>query len=176
MYSADVITPQHLARKAVLSMRQSTPHQALSHQESLRLPSALTERARALGGAAEGIAVIDADIGHSAARAQHREGFNAFVGPVTLGQIGLILSYDVTRVSRHCSDGYPWFDLCSSTACLIADVDGLYDPATANGRFLLGLQGTLSAWELHTLRARMTAGLLHKAARGDLALRRPTGL
>ena len=58
---------------------------------------------------------------------------------------------------------------------MIADVDGLYDPATANGRLLLGFKGTLSAWELHTIRARLTAGLLNQAARGDLALTRPTG-
>ena len=45
MYRSAVITPQHLTRTAVISIRQSTPHQALSHQESLRLPYALTERA-----------------------------------------------------------------------------------------------------------------------------------
>jgi DNA invertase Pin-like site-specific DNA recombinase len=176
MYSAEVITPQHLARKAVIYIRQSTPHQALSHQESLRLQYALTERARALGWAAEAIDVIDTDVGHSAASAQDREGFNALVGQVTLGQVGIILSYDVTRLSRNCSDWYPLLDLCGYKSCLIADVDGLYDPATANGRLLLGLKGTLSEWELHTIRARMTAGLLNKAARGDLALTLPTGL
>jgi hypothetical protein len=41
MYSAEVITPQHRTRKAVIYIRQSTPHQALSHQESLRLQSDL---------------------------------------------------------------------------------------------------------------------------------------
>jgi DNA invertase Pin-like site-specific DNA recombinase len=176
MYSAEVITPQHLTRKAVIYIRQSTPHQALSHQESLRLQYALTERARVLGWAAEAIEVIDTDVGHSAASAQYRAGFNALVGQVTLGQVGIILSYDVTRLSRNCSDWYPLLDLCSYKSCLIADVDGLYDPATANGRLLLGLKGTLSEWELHTIRARMTAGLLNKAARGDLALTLPTGL
>jgi len=98
------------------------------------------------------------------------------VGQVTLGQVGLILSYDVTRLSRHCSDWSPLLDLCGYKGCWMAEVDGLYDPATANGRLLLGLQGTLSAWERHTIRARMTAGLLNKAARGDLALTLPTGL
>jgi DNA invertase Pin-like site-specific DNA recombinase len=176
MYSTEVITPQHLTRKAVIYIRQSTPHQALSHQESLRLQYALTERARAFGWPAEAIEVVDTDVGHSAASAQHREGFNTLVGQVTLGQVGIILSYDVTRLSRNCSDWYPLLDLCSYKGCLIADVDGLYDPATANGRLLLGLKGTLSEWELHTIRARMTAGLLNKAARGDLALTLPTGL
>ena len=176
MYSTDVITPQHRARTAVIYIRQSTPHQALSHQESLRLQYALTERAQALGWAPEAIEVVDSDVGHSAASARHREGFNTLVGQVTLGQVGIILSYDVTRLSRNCSDWYPLLDLCSYKGCLIADVDGLYDPATANGRLLLGLKGTLSEWELHTIRARMTAGLLNKAARGDLALALPTGL
>jgi len=107
MYSTDVITPQHLARTAVIYIRQSTPHQALSHQESLRLQYALTERAQALGWSPEAIEVVDSELGHSAASAQHRAGFNTLVGHVTLGQVGLILSYDVTRLSRNCSDWYP---------------------------------------------------------------------
>src|SRR5215471_18672437 len=175
MYSSDLITPQHLARKAVIYIRQSTPHQVLSHQESLRLQYALHERARQLGWPDAAIDIIDDDLGLTAAAASHREGFNALVGQVTLGQAGLILSYDVTRLSRNCSDWYPLLDLCGYKGCVIADIDGVYDPATANGRLLLGLKGTLSAWELHTIRARMTAGLLNKAARGDLALTLPTG-
>ena len=41
---------------------------------------------------------------------------------------------------------------------------------------LLGLKGQLSELELHTIRARMTAGLLNKAQRGELALPLPIGL
>jgi DNA invertase Pin-like site-specific DNA recombinase len=107
MDSSEVITPQHLTRKAVIYLRQSTPHQALNHQESLRLQYALTEHAQALGWSPEAIEVVDTDLGHSAARAQHREGFNTLVGQVTLGQVGIILSYDVTRLARNCSDWYP---------------------------------------------------------------------
>jgi len=125
MYSSEVITPQHLTRKAVIYIRQSTPHQALSHQESLRLQYALTEHAQALGWSPEAIEVVDTDLGHSAASAQHREGFNTLVGQVTLGHVGIILSYDVTRLSRNCSDWYPLLDLWSYKGCLIADVDGL---------------------------------------------------
>jgi DNA invertase Pin-like site-specific DNA recombinase len=86
------------------------------------------------------------------------------------------LSYDVTRLSRNCSDWYPLLDLCGYKGCLIADGDGIYDPATVNGRLLLGLKGTLSEWERHTMKARMTAGLIQKAERGELALTLPTGL
>jgi DNA invertase Pin-like site-specific DNA recombinase len=98
------------------------------------------------------------------------------VAQVTLEQVGLMLSYDVTRLSRNCSDWSPLVDLCGYKGCLIADGDGISDPATVNGRLLLGLKGTLSAWERHTMQARLTAGLLHKAERGALALQLPTGL
>jgi len=140
MPSFELITPQHLTRKAMIYVRQSTPHQALSHQESLRLQYALTQRAREFGWATDAIEVIDRDVGRTAAAASHREGFTALVGQVTLGQVGIILSYDVTRVSRNCSDWYPLLDLCGYKGCLIADGDGIYDPATVNGRLLLGLK------------------------------------
>jgi DNA invertase Pin-like site-specific DNA recombinase len=58
---------------------------------------------------------------------------------------------------------------------LIADRDGIYDPGTPNGRLLLGLKGTISELELHTIRGRLTAGLLAKAECGELALQLPTG-
>src|SRR5215475_11807533 len=176
MHNADLITPQHLARKAVIYIRQSTLHQVVSHQESLRLQYALGERARQLGWPDEAIDIIDDDLGLTAATAHHRPGFNTLVAQVTLEQGGLILSYDGTRLSRNCSDWYPLLDLCGYKGCLIADGDGIYDPATVNGRLLLGLKGTLSEWERHTMKARLTAGLIHKAQRGELALTLPTGL
>jgi DNA invertase Pin-like site-specific DNA recombinase len=92
-----------------------------------------------------------------------------------LGQVGIILSFDVTRLSRNCSDWYPLLDLCGYRDCLIADRDGVYDPGSPNGRLLLGLKGQISELELHTIKARMTAGILNKAQRGDLALTLPVG-
>src|SRR6266700_416722 len=176
MHNSDLLTPQHLARKAVIYIRQSTPHQVVSHQESLRLQYALGARAHQLGWPDEAIDIIDDDLGLTAATAHHRPGFNTLVAHVTLEQVGLILSYDVTRLSRNCSDWYPLLDLCGYKGCLIADGDGIYDPATVNGRLLLGLKGTLSEWERHTMKARLTAGLIHKVQRGELALTLPTGL
>jgi len=176
MSSSELVAPQHLARKAIIYIRQSSPHQVLSNQESLRLQYALEQRALGLGWRAEDIEIIDADLGLTATTAQHREGFKEIVSRVTLGQVGIILSSEVTRLSRNCSDWYPLLDVCGYKNCLIADGDGIYDPGTPNGRLLLGLKGQLSELELHTIRARMTAGLLNKARRGELALRLPVGL
>ncbi len=176
MTSSDLITPQHLARKALIYIRQSTPHQVVSNQESLRLQYALQQRAQTLGWHPKQIEIIDTDLGLSATATQHRAGFKDLIAQVTLGQVGIILSYEVTRLSRNCSDWYPLLDLCGFKRCLIADRDGIYDPGSPNGRLLLGLKGQLSEMELHTIRARMTAGLLNKAERGELALPLPVGL
>jgi DNA invertase Pin-like site-specific DNA recombinase len=176
MSTSELVTPQHLQKKAIIYIRQSTPHQQISNQESLRLQYALKERAQRLGWHPEDIEIIDADLGLTGASAQHRTGFQELVAKVTLGQAGIILSVDVTRLSRNCSDWYPLLDVCGYRCCLIADNDGIYDPGSANGRLLLGLKGQLSELELHTIRARMTAGLLSKAARGELALTLPVGL
>jgi len=175
MSRSELVTAQHLARKAIIYIRQSSPHQVLTNQESLRLQYALQQRALDLGWRPEDIEIIDADLGLSATAAQHREGFKEIVTKVTLGQVGMILSSEVTRLSRNCSDWYPWLDICGYRCCLLADRDGVYDPTTANGRLWLGLKGQISELELHTIRARLTAGLLHKAQRGDLALQLPVG-
>jgi DNA invertase Pin-like site-specific DNA recombinase len=176
MTTSELITSAHLARKALIYIRQSTPQQVLTNQESLRLQYALRLKALELGWQTNDIEIIDADLGQTAAVAQNREGFKEVVSRVTLGEIGILLSSEVTRLSRNCSDWYPLLDICGYRHCLIADRDGVYDPASTNGRLLLGLKGQLSEFELHTIRSRLTAGLLNKAQRGELALRLPIGL
>jgi DNA invertase Pin-like site-specific DNA recombinase len=173
---SELVKPSHLTRKAVVYIRQSTPHQVVSNQESLRLQYALRQRARELGWHEADIDVIDTDLGLSGASAAGRSGFKELVGRVGLSEVGLILSIEVTRLARNCSDWYPLLDICGLRGCLIADRDGVYDPGSANGRLLLGLKGTISELELHTIRSRLTAGLLAKAERGELALNLPIGL
>ena len=176
MNTSNLITNHHLTRKAIIYVRQSTPHQVLSHQESLRLQYALEQRAVSLGWRSDDIDIIDNDLGLSGTSTQHREGFKKLLGRVTLGEIGIILSYEVTRLCRNCTDWYPLLDICGYKNCLIADNDGIYDPGTPNGRLLLGLKGQLSELELHTIRSRLTAVLLNKAQRGELTLHLPIGL
>ncbi len=140
MSTSELVTPHHLQKKAIIYIRQSTPHQQISNQESLPLQYALKERAHHLGWHPDDIEVIDSDLGLTGATAKPRAGFQELVAQVTLGQAGIILSVDVTRLSRNCSDWYPLLDVCGYRGCLIADNDGIYDPGSANGRLLLGLK------------------------------------
>ena len=176
MPGSELITPAHLSRQAIIYIRQSSPNQVLTHQESTRLQHALRQRALECGWGPDSIEVIDADQGLTGETAEGREGFKEIAARVTLGQVGILFSYDVTRLSRNLSDWFPLLDLCGYRHCLIGDRDGIYDAATPNGRLLLGMKGQLAEMELHTLRGRLTAGLLNKAGRGELAQRLPAGL
>jgi DNA invertase Pin-like site-specific DNA recombinase len=176
MSMSQTIHPEHLGRLAVVYVRQSSPHQALANQESLKLQYDLRHRARAAGWDPSYIRVIDSDLGRSGRTAAGRRGFQELVALVNQEQVGIIFAYDVTRLARNCTDWYQLLDLCGYRCCLVGDQDGIYDPATPNGRLILGLKGLISELELHTLRARLTAGLLNKAQRGELALSLPIGL
>jgi DNA invertase Pin-like site-specific DNA recombinase len=170
-----LIQPCHLARRAVIYVRQSSPHQVLANTESQRLQYALTRRVRELGWREEDMLVVDDDTGHSATTTAGRLGFQQLAAEVGLGEVGVIVAYDATRLARNCTHWYQLLDLCGHTGCLIADRDGVYDPGSVNGRLLLGLKGAISELELHMLRGRLTAGILSKAERGELALTLPTG-
>src|SRR5258708_13937250 len=106
MSTSELVSPQHLQRKALIYIRQSTPHQVLSNQESLRLQYALHQRALELGWRPEDSEIIDADLGLTATSASHRVWFQELVAKATLGPVGTVLSFDVLRLSRYCAYWY----------------------------------------------------------------------
>jgi DNA invertase Pin-like site-specific DNA recombinase len=79
MSRSELVTPDHLTRKAVIYIRQSTPHQVLTNHESLHLQYALRQRAIHLGWRNDDIDVIDTDLGLTAVNAAHRAGFKALI-------------------------------------------------------------------------------------------------
>ena len=174
---AEKISVEHLARLACPYVRQSSPAQVRNNTESRELQYELKERAIALGWPAERVRVIDADLGVSADRAAlaDREGFRELAGEVALGNVGLILGVEVSRLARDNSAWYGLLDVCALTGTLIADSDRVYDPADYSDRLTLGLKGTIAEAEHHLIRSRLTAGLRHKAAKGELHVKLAPG-
>ncbi|MHB8597173.1 MAG: recombinase family protein [Ktedonobacteraceae bacterium] len=170
------VTAHHLTHLACLYVRQSTLQQVFENTESTSRQYGLRERALALGWVDERIVVIDQDLGHSAASTVDRLGFQQLVAWVGLGQVGLVLGLEVSRLARNSSDWHHLLEICALTQTLILDEEGLYDPSTFNDRLLLGLKGAMSEAELFVMRARLQGGILNKARRGALKLTLPIGL
>lgn len=160
----------HLSRKAIIYIRQSSPVQVERNRESTALQYGLKSRALQLGWADVSTQLIDDDLGASARRAGTRAGFANLVSEVFLGHVGIVISSEVSRLSRNYSEWGRLFDLCGDTDTLIADTESLYDLKLPNDRFLLGIKASVSEAELHTMRQRMHAGREAKAARGELKL------
>lgn len=115
----------------------------------------MTERLRELSWKPEQIVVVDGDQGISARHAEGREGFQKLVADVGLSKIGIIIGYEVSRLARNNADWHRLLELCSLFDTLIGDSDGIYHPRDFNDRLLLGLKGTMSEAELHSLRLRL---------------------
>jgi DNA invertase Pin-like site-specific DNA recombinase len=173
--SCEKILRRHQDRLAIVYVRQSTAQQVERHQESTKLQYALADRAAQFGWLREQIVVIDDDLGRSGASVEGRLGFQRLVAEVGLGKVGLVLGVEMSRLARSCRDWHQLLEICALFDTLIADADGVYDPANYNDRLLLGLKGTMSEAELHILKARMLAGRKAKARRGELGKPAPIG-
>jgi DNA invertase Pin-like site-specific DNA recombinase len=169
------VEPRHLRLQAVVYIRQSTPQQLQNNQEGTRRQYELAQRARQMGWPETAVRVIDDDLGMSGASSQHRVGFQRLVASIGMGEVGIVLVTEVSRLSRLSSDWHRVIELCAVFRTLIADEDGVYDAQNPNDRLLLGVKGTLFAAELHILQARMHGALMNKAQRGELAVALPVG-
>lgn len=167
------ITPEHLQRKAMLYIRQSSPHQVMHHQESRRLQYAMKERLEQLGWSA--IETIDDDQGRSAAGQTVRAGFERMVAEVSLGRVGAVAARELSRFSRNSRDWQQLIEVCRVVNTLLIDQETIYDPRRSNDRLLLGLKGTLNEYELDLLRHRAQEARQEKARRGELILVPPVG-
>lgn len=176
LISGDKITASHRARDAYVYVRQSTLMQVRANTESLARQYDLRQRAVMLGWPGHQVVVVDEDLGRSGASAAGRSGFSELVADVGLGKAGIVLALECSRLARSNADWYQLLDLCALTDTLIADADGIYQPGSYNDRLVLGLKGTMSEAELHLIRSRLTEGLRHKAARGELRQGLPVGL
>jgi DNA invertase Pin-like site-specific DNA recombinase len=176
MTDTSKITPSHRDRLCLVYIRQSTLAQTRVNTESLERQYELAGLAVRLGWDRDRVRVVDADLGLSGAEAAGREGFQDLVAEVALGRAGLILGLEASRLARSNADWYQLLDLCGMTGTLIADGDGIYDPAAYSDRLVLGLKGTISEAELHLIKGRLIAGMRHKAAKGELRVVLPAGL
>ncbi|MFZ3105913.1 MAG: recombinase family protein [Candidatus Hydromicrobium sp.] len=173
--SGSKLKATHLERSAYLYIRQSTLRQVYENTESTKRQYALKKNAVALGWSEDSIITIDNDLGVSGTSSGLREGFKRLVAEVGMGHAGIVVSIEVSRLSRNSSDWLRLLEICAITDTLIMDEDGIYDTNDFNDRLLLGLKGTMSEAEIHFLQSRMRGGMISKARRGELKRALPTG-
>lgn len=171
--TTDKIGAHHLARKAILYVRQSSQHQVLHNRESRTLQYAMRDRLAALG--FSDIETIDDDLGRSAAGGVVRAGFERMVADVCLGKVGAVAAREVSRFARNSRDWQQLIEMCRVVDTLLVDQETVYAPRLGNDRLLLGLKGSLNEYELDLLRQRSLSARHEKARRGELVVNAPVG-
>ena len=170
---SEKVKTQHVARKALLYVRQSTVYQVSHNVESQKLQYAMQERLRTLGW--REIEVIDEDLGCSASGTVTRSGFERMVTHVCLGEAGAVAAREVSRFARNSREWQQLVEMCRVVDTLLIDQETVYDPRQSNDRLLLGLKGSLNEYELELLRQRSLEARMEKARRGELLTRAPIG-
>ena len=168
------LSNEHLRRRAIVYIRQSSVGQVLHNQESQRRQYSLTDRARELG--FRDVTVIDDDLGRSGSGLVERPGFQRLVADICTGEVGAILCIEASRLARNGRDWHHLIELCGMVDAVVIDPDGIYNPGLINDRLLLGLKGTMSEFELNLLRQRSLEAIRQKASRGELQFLLPVGL
>lgn len=169
------ICDSHLQRLAIVYIRQSTPHQVLHHRESSARQYALVNHVVALGWPRERVVLIDEDQGQSGKSAEQRTGFHRLLAEVSMQHVGLIMGLEMSRLARSSRDWHHLLEMCAVVGAILGDEDGIYNPNDCNDRLLLGLKGTISEFELVTMRNRLNRGRQNKAERAALFHRAPVG-
>ena len=167
------ITSQHLERKAILYVRQSSAHQVLHNRESSALQYAMRDRLAALGWSH--IETVDDDLGRSASGGVTRAGFDRMVAEVCLGKVGAVAAREVSRFARNSRDWQQLIEMCRVVDTVLVDQEAVYAPRQGNDRLLLGLKGSLNEYELDLLRQRSLSARYEKARRGELVVAVPVG-
>ena len=151
---SEKIKSQHVGRKALLYIRQSSIYQVNHNLESQKLQYGMQQRLHMLGW--RQIEVIDEDLGCSAAGTVTRSGFERMV------------AREVSRFARNSREWQQLVEVCRVVDTILVDQETIYDPRQSNDRLLLGLKGSLNEYELDLLRQRSLEARREKARRGEL--------
>jgi DNA invertase Pin-like site-specific DNA recombinase len=139
---SEKIRAQHLERKAMLYVRQSSAYQVTHNLESQKLQYAMQERLRQLGW--REVEVVDEDLGRSAAGTVARSGFERMVAEVCLGKVGAVAAREVSRFARNSREWQQLVEVCRVVDTVLIDQETVYAPRQSNDRLLLGLKGSLN--------------------------------
>jgi DNA invertase Pin-like site-specific DNA recombinase len=88
------------------------------NSESTKRQYDLRQRAIALGWQIEQVVIIDSDQGQSGKFSADREGFQRLVAEVSLGNAGIVMGPEVSRLARNSSDWHRLLEICAPTDTL----------------------------------------------------------
>lgn len=162
-----IVNASHLQRIAYVYLRQSSPGQVRRNREGQQRQQAMVDHVATLGWPRSQVTLLDGDTGQSGSSQHGRTDFRTLLDAIITGKAGLVAACELSRLVRDNQDWGHMVRLCRFEDVLLADEHRLYNPADAQDRMVLGIQGAFNEFELSMILDRMQQGLLQKARRGE---------
>lgn len=162
-----MLKPHHLQRDAFVYLRQSSPGQIRKNREGRQRQQAMVDHVATLGWPRPQIILLDGDTGQSGGSQHGRTDFQSLLEAIVIDKAGLVAARELSRLVRDNQDWAHLVRLCRFKDVLLADEHRLYNPADAQDRMVLGIQGAFNEFELSMILDRMQESLRGKAQRGE---------
>lgn len=162
-----IIKPHYLQRTAYVYLRQSSPGQVRRNREGRKRQQAMVDHVATLGWQQFRIVLFDGDTGQSGSSIHGRTDFQTLLEAILANKAGLVAARELSRLVRDNQDWAQLVRLCRFQDVLLADEHRLYNPADAQDRMVLGVQGAFNEFELSVILDRMQESLRQKAERGE---------
>jgi DNA invertase Pin-like site-specific DNA recombinase len=169
------IKATHLARKALVYVRQSSEAQVRDNRGSAEYQRNLAQLAGAWGWAHDQIELVEDDLGRTATAAEHRGGLRRMVAMIAAGEVGAVFVGDDSRLSRAAFVTLGLLDQCVAKHVLLIKDHKVLDLADPTGYFHACLGAILAEYDNNNRREHIRRGRDARVKGGKAVSRPPTG-
>jgi len=170
-----LVTPDHLRRKAVIYIRQSSEEQVRENTGSTEFQRSLVAVAQRYGWPEPLITMIDDDLGRSGSTTEGRYGWQRLNEMVATGEVGVVIVATISRLSRQLLD-FEVFRLLAAAHNVLLYTDGRFvHPADSNDIIFSQLTAMLASYENRQRVRVMSQARREKAKQGEVVSSLPVG-
>lgn len=170
-----LITPDHLLRRAVIYVRQSTMEQVRHNVGSTDFQKNQAELARHYGWPDHLIQIVDEDLGRSGSSIVGRSGWKTMLDDIAANRVGAVFAANISRLSRQLLD-FETFRVLAAYHRVLLITDGrVIDPADSNDTVLAQVSATIFQYENRKRAEVMRQARFTKARGGVIVSQLPVG-
>jgi DNA invertase Pin-like site-specific DNA recombinase len=170
-----LITPEHLGRKALPYIRQSSAEQVEKNTGSQTFQRNQVELARSYGWPDHLIEVIDEDLGKSGSTVDRRTGWQRMLKEIAANKVGAVFSVNISRLGREMLPVEELRILAAHHNTLLC-LDGRFsDPANPNDTVLTQITASIAQYENKKRTEHMSNARMAKARSGAVVSALPVG-
>jgi DNA invertase Pin-like site-specific DNA recombinase len=175
LLSHSLITPDHLRKRALIYLRQSSMEQVERNTGSTQFQRNQVDLARSYGWPDHLIEVLDEDLGKSGASTQGRTGWQKMLDQIAANQVGAVFAANVSRLARQLIDFETLRILAAYHQTLIITDGRVIDPKDSNDTVLTQVTATIAQFENRKRAEVMRQARFTKARQGIVVSPIPVG-